>query len=288
MPDISPITFAPLTPSLGAEVHGLDLSRPATEAEFAQLSVALADHGVLVFRNQKISPQQHVEISRHFGQLDIHVLDQFLLPGHPEVFVISNVVENGKHIGVHGGAKLYHSDLSYTAKPNMGSLFLCRECPPMGGQTEFAGMFAAYDALPEERRQWLLRQRGVHDYVFHYETYLTHRPPLTNEQKAKLAPTVHPAVRTHPVNGRNAIFVSEALTSHFDGMGFDESRAILKEITDFATQPQFVYRHEWQVGDLVFWDNRSTMHRVLPFDQDRYRRVMHRTTVQGDQPFLKN
>ena len=169
----------------------------------------------------------------------------------------------------------------------MGSLFLCRECPPEGGQTEFAGMFAAYEALPEERRQWLLEQRGVHDYVYHYETYLTHRKPLTQEQKAKLSPTTHPAVRTHPVSNRNGIYLSEALTSHLDGVDEEEGRRLIKEICDFATQPRFVYRHEWRVGDLVFWDNRAVMHRALPFDENKYRRVMHRTTVHGDRPFLE-
>ena len=281
------IAFSPLTPVVGAECQGIDISQPVSDETIADINNALAEYGALLFRDQDITPEQHIDFSRKFGQLDIHVLDQFLLPGHPEIYIISNVVENGKHIGAHGGAKHFHSDLSYNPEPSLGSLFLCRECPPEGGQTEFAGMFAAYDALPEDRKQWLLRQRGVHDYVYHYENFLTHRKPLTEEQKAKLSPSAHPAVRTHPVSGRNGIYLSEALTSHLEGVDKEEGRRLIKEICDFATQPQFVYRHEWSVGDLVFWDNRAVMHRALPFDEDQSRRVMHRTTVHGDKPFLK-
>jgi taurine dioxygenase len=110
---------------------------------------------------------------------------------------------------------------------------------------------------------------------------------MTEEQKARVKPTAHPAVRTHPVSGRNAIFISAAITSHFEGMDVQESRRIIQEITDFATQRRFIYRHEWRVKDLVFWDNRSTVHRALPFDESGYRRLMHRTTIKGDRPFLR-
>jgi taurine dioxygenase len=280
------VQFSPLTPVIGVEVEGVDLSRPATDAVRDRLVDALTEHGVLLFRGQNITPQQQVAFSRNFGELDIHVLDQYQVPGCPEVFVISNVVDKGKHIGAYGGARLFHSDMSYNPEPTMGSLFYCRECPPEGGQTEFASMFAAYEALPEDRRQWLLKQRAVHDYVYHYETCLTHRKPLTAEQKARLSPTTHPAVRTHPISGRNALYISEALTSHFEGMDLEESRRSIRELCAFATEPRFVYRHEWRPGDLVFWDNRSTLHRALPFDESQCRRVMHRTTVKGDRPFL--
>ncbi len=283
----SSATFTPLTEVVGAECHGVDLSQPVGDKLIEMISSALGESGVVLFRDQNITSQQHIDFSRKFGMLDIHVLDQFHLPGYPEIYVVSNVVENGRHIGAHGGARHFHSDLSYNPEPSMGSLFLCRECPPVGGETEFAGMFAAYEALPEERREWLKKQRGVHDYVYHYETYLTHRMPLTKEQKAKLSPTAHPAVRTHPESGRNAIYLSQALTTHLEGLEVEEGRRMIKEICEFATRPRFVYRHRWRVGDLVFWDNRAVMHRVLPFDEQKYRRVMHRTTVRGERPFLK-
>ena len=279
------ITVTPLSAALGAEVKGLDLSRPIDETVYRQIKDALLNHLILLFRDQDITPDQHIAFSRWFGALEEHVVNQFLLPGHPEIFVVSNVKEKGRHIGAYGSALLFHSDISYMAEPSMGSLFLCRECPAVGGETEFANMYAAYDALPEQRRIWLDQQRGVHDYVYHYEVYERHREPLSDEQKAMLTPAVHPAIRTHPESGRKAIFLSESLTSHLAGMDIAEGRRIIKEVTEFAAQPEFVYRHHWRAGDLVFWDNRCTMHRVLPWD-DQYRRLMHRTTIKGDKPFL--
>lgn len=278
--------FKPLGGDVGAEVFGINLAESSASESSTDISAALARHGVLLFRDQTITPDQHIAFSRHFGPLEEHVVSQFLLPGHPEILVISNVKENGRHIGAYGGAKLFHSDMSYKEEPSLGSLFYCRECPPKGGETEFVDMFAAYEALPDDRRRWLERQTAVHDYVYHYETYLTHRDPLTPEQKAKLVPAHHPAVITHPENGRRAIYLSEGLTSHFEGMDMEKSRLAIKEITDFATQERFTYRHTWRPGDLVFWDNRSTMHRALPFDHDKYRRVMHRTTIKGSAPFF--
>ncbi len=283
---MDPPRIEPLSGGVGAAVEGVDLTADLSAESCAALTTAVARHCILLFRDQDITPEQHIAFSRHFGPLEEHVVSQFLLPGHPEILVISNVKENGRHIGAYGGAKLFHSDLSYKEEPSMGSLFYCRECPPTGGETEFADMAAAYDALPEARRRWLESQTGVHDYVYHYETYLTHRPPLTAEQKAQLAPTPQPAVVTHPVTGRRAIYLSEGLTSHFVDTAVEASREIIQEISDFATQEQFVYRHRWQPGDLVFWDNRSTMHRALPFDHENHRRVMHRTTIKGERLYF--
>jgi len=281
------ITVTALSEHIGMQVHDVDLSGSINEAQNRAIDQALADHMILLFRDQNITQQQFVDFSRLFGELEVHVLTQYQVPDHPEIFIVSNVVKGGRNIGTYGGGRWFHSDMSYIEQPPLGSLFYCRQCPPEGGETEFASMFAAYDALPPQRREWLRAQRGVHDYVYHYDHFLTHRAPLTDEQKANLKPTSHPAVRTHPVNGRDAIFLSEALTSHFEGMDLQESRKILKDICDFATQSRFVYRHQWRPGDLIFWDNRSTMHRAMPFDEQKHERLMHRTTVKGDKPFLR-
>ncbi len=150
---VQSIHFTPLSEHLGARVHGIDLSKPVNKVDYRQIDQALVAHSLLLFRDQDIAPQQLVTFSRKFGELHIHVLEQYQVPGSPEIFVISNVVENGRHIGAYGGALHFHSDLSYDPEPSMGSLFHCRETPPEGGQTEFASMFAAYDALPEKLRQ---------------------------------------------------------------------------------------------------------------------------------------
>lgn len=282
------LRFTPLTPHIGREVHGVDLNAPMPEETFEAIRAALSENSILLLRGQQnLDPACHVSFSRRFGELQHHVVSDFHVPDHPDIFVVSNIVENGRHIGAHGGAKWWHSDLSYRAEPSLGSIFHCVECPSEGGETEFASMYAAWDALPAERREWLLAQRAVHDYAWHYATFLSHREPLTDAQKAGVPPVVHPAVRTHPETGRQALYVSGALVTHFEGMTFEESQPILDDLMEFATQPDFVYRHTWTPGDVVFWDNRSTMHRACPYDETGTRRRMHRTTIKGDKPFLR-
>jgi taurine dioxygenase len=281
----SGIRIEKLTEHIGASITDVDLSRTISEEELADIHKAWVDNGVLVFRGQDLPPAMHVEFSARFGPLIGHVVNRFNLQDFPEVTLISNVAnEKGEKIGADRAGMIWHSDMSFMQRPSMGSLLYGVECPPTGADTEFASMFAAYDALPAAMRVRLEGLKGIHDYAWHYETYLTHRPPLTDAEKAKTPPVEHPAIRTHPVTKRKAMYVGEGLTRTFAGMDEAEGRALVIEISDFSTQPQFVYRHKWEVGDLVFWDNRSTMHRATEFD-DRYRRLMRRTTILGDVPF---
>lgn len=281
----APVTIRRLGNTFVGEVEGVDLSRAIGDGTLAPIQRAFLEHQVLVFREQQLEPAQFVSFSRHFGPLEEHILTEYLLPGHPEIFVISNVKENGRHIGAWQGARFWHSDLMYMAEPSLGSLLYGRECPPEGADTLFADMYAAYQALPEAEQRWLAGQTAISDYAYFYETFQPHRPPLTAEQKAKAPPVAHPAVRTHPETGRPALFVNEAMTSHFEGMDKEASRARLRELTAFATQERFVYRHRWHAGDIVFWDNRCVMHHATPFDEERYRRLMWRTTIRGDRPY---
>ncbi len=277
-----------LSTKLGGEVQGIDLSQPMSDETFKQIHDAFLNYCVLLFRNQKITPKQHIAFSRRFGNLEEHVVSQYLLPGYSEIFVLSNIVENGRKIGAWGrrAGVDWHTDLSYMKEPSLGSLMYCLECPPDEGDTEFANMYAAYEALPEEKRCWLEGVTAVHDLVYHLETFMPDREPLTEEQKVKAPPVMHPVVRTHPETGRKALYVNYAVVSHFEGMDIEESRHMLRELTALAVQPQFVYRHRWQPDDLVIWDNRCTMHHLTGYDVENYRRLMYRTTVKGDQPFL--
>jgi taurine dioxygenase len=280
-------TFTPLTPHIGCRVDGVDIAQPMTDEEFAALRRALAEHTVLVLPDQDPTPAQHIEFSRRFGPLEDHVLSNFCLAGHPEIFVVSNIVENGRHIGAYGGSKRYHSDLSYMAEPSLGSLFHCLECPEGSGETAFASMQGAFGALPQAMQDRLLGLDAVHDYVWNYAWAHTGRPPLTEAQKAKTPPVVHPAVRSHPETGRPALFISEVFTRCFVGVDEAASQALIRELMAFAEQPEFVYVHEWTPGDLLIWDNRSAVHKAMPFDETNARRRMHRTTVKGDRPFLR-
>ena len=281
----SAIRIRPLTEHIGAEVENVDLSRPISQAEFEDINDALVAHSVLVFRDQELPPAMHVDFSSRFGRLVGHIVRRFSVEDYPEVTYISNVRnERGEMIGADRAGMIWHSDMSYFPRPMLGSMLYGVECPPEGADTEFASMFAAHDALPDTLREVLARSRGVHDYPWHYATYLSHRKPLTDEERAKAPPVTHPALRTHPVSGRRAVYLSEGLTRTLTDMDEEAGRRLVVEVSRFATQPQFVYRHKWRPRDLVFWDNRSTMHRATEFD-DRHRRLMRRTTVEGDVPF---
>jgi taurine dioxygenase len=283
----SSIGVIPLTDHIGAEITGVNLAAPLNEAVLQRIHQALCDWSVLVFRSQDWTPEDHIAFSARFGPLEDHVLNDYCLPGHPEIFVVSNIIENGRHIGAFGGSKRYHSDISYLLEPSMGSIFHCLECPEGEGETCFTSMFAVYDALPEERKKWLEARSGVHDYIWNFERHHLDRPPLSEEQKAMTPPVNHPAVRTHPENGRKALYVSGVFVRQFEGVDEAESQAIVQELMDFASQPQFEYAHQWTPGDVIMWDNRSVLHKALPFDEENSRRRMHRTTIKGDRPYLE-
>lgn len=269
----------------GAEIEGVDLSRPVTQAEFEDIRDAWHQHGVIVFRNQDLPPAMHVDLSSRFGPLVGHVVSRFGVADYPEVTILSNIVdEKGEKIGADRAGMIWHSDMSYLRRPSIGSFLYGVECPPQGADTEFASMFGAYDALAPDMRRRLAATRGIHDYPWHYATYLGHRHPLTDAEKAKTPPVAHPAIRTHPVLHRQAVYLSEGLTRSVEGMPEEAGRRLVVEVSEFSTQARFVYRHRWQPRDLVFWDNRSTMHRATEFD-NRYRRLMRRTTAEGDEPF---
>ncbi|MBT5108663.1 MAG: TauD/TfdA family dioxygenase [Rhodospirillaceae bacterium] len=276
-------TLTDLTPFMGAEVHGVDLGAAMPDATFGAIKRALAERSVLLFRNQDMTPESQIAFSARFGELEKHVLQNFCLDGHPEIFVVSNIIEDGKHIGAFGGSKEFHSDLAYIPDPSKGSVFRCLECPEGEGETEFVSMFAALDALPEEKRDWLSQQSAVFDYVWDYSRRQTQRPPLSEEQIRNTPPVTHPCVRSHPETGRKTLFVSPIWIRNFVGMSEEDSQPILKELTDFATGPDFAYRHSWRAGDVLVWDNRSTLHKACPFDEENSRRLMHRTTITGEQ-----
>ena len=215
------------------------------------------------------------------------MLHQFALAGHPEVLVVSNIVENGKPIGLGDAGHFWHSDLSYKEKPSLGSLLHAQELPNVGGDTLFANMHLAWDELPAHLRSVVEGRRAEHTYLARYAELQKRspwRPNLSAEQIAEVKPVVHPIVRTHPETGRKALFVSEHFTTRIVDLSEDESRALLAELFAHSVQPQFIYRHRWREHDLVFWDNRSLMHLAAGTPDDERRRL-NRTTIEGDAPF---
>jgi len=281
------LEIRPLHDALGAEVLGLDLSAPLSDEDFGRIHQAHLDHHVLVFRDQRITPDQQVAFSRRFGVLQTHVLRDFALPGCPDVLVVSNIRENGRPIGLGDAGVFWHSDLSYKEKPSLGSLLHAQVLPAEGGDTLFANQHTAHESLPKALKDLISPLFAEHTYVARYEELRARspwRPKLTPQQLQEVKPVVHPVVRTHPETGRKALFVSEHFTTRIVGLPEDESRAVLDELFALSVRPEFVYRHRWQPRDMVFWDNRSVLH-LAAGTPGQHRRKLYRTTIEGDRPF---
>jgi alpha-ketoglutarate-dependent 2,4-dichlorophenoxyacetate dioxygenase len=273
----------------GVEILGVNLFEPLDAATFAQIEGAFNEYSVLVFHEQFLSDEEQIAFSQRFGPLEktirgVATEEVFA----PEIAHLANVDGEGRVIPpddtrmiYHSGNQLWHTDSSFKRVPALASLLSGREVPPVGGETEFASMRVAYDLLAPAMQQKL--EGLVAEHNFTYSRGLV-APGLVSDDDAKQVPPVPQAlVRTNPVNGRKGFYVASH-ASHIYGMAVEDGRALLRELTELATQPHLVYRHVWQVGDLVMWDNRCMLHRGRPWDGAAYRRVMHRTTVAGDGP----
>ncbi|MDR6536155.1 TauD/TfdA family dioxygenase [Variovorax soli] len=273
---------------VGAEVLGLDIGKPINTADFARIHRAHLDHHVLVFRDQRVTPEAHIAFSRRFGPLEIHVLHQFHLAGHPEILIVSNIKKpDGEPLGLGDAGAYWHSDLSYKPKPSLGSLLHAQELPSEGGDTLFADQHLAWEGLSSALQQRILPMKAEHSYLAKYEELRAKnpwRPKLSQAQVDQVAPSVHPVVRTHPETGRRALFVSEHFTTRIVGLPQGEGDALLGELFAHSVRPEYVYRHRWAPHDLVFWDNRSLMH-LAAGTPDHLRRKLYRTTIEGDAPF---
>ena len=271
------------------EVEGVNIADDHSAEEITQIREALLEHGILVFHDQVITNEEHVRFSQKFGLSEIHTVKQYLLPDFPEIIALANRGEKGTKPIANGGA-YWHSDITYKARPPMGSILYGLEIPPVGGDTLYCDMAAAYEALSDEQKTKIQGLRAVHSYMPRFmasrqidEGFHSNKFELSDEQKAELDEVIHPIVRTHPENGRKALFINEGFTVRVENMGVEEGKSLLDELNEHATQDRFIYAHDWSVGDVVFWDNRVTMHKATEYDR-QYARRMHRTTVQGDAP----
>ena len=277
---------APTGAALGAVIEGVDLSRPLDDATFAAIHAAWIAHGVVVFRGQTLTDADFVAFSSRFGKLDhapIMENGQTMVEGVPELYVISNIVENGKPIGSLGaGEASWHTDMSYEQRPPKASALYALEIPPEGGDTWFLNMYAALEALPPALQGRLASASLRHDSSVNSGGYL--RAGFDEVVDVSEAPGAsHPAVPVHPESGRPVLYLGRRLNSYIEGMAVADSEALLDELWRHVEQERFTYRHRWQVGDVVLWDNRCTMHRRDPFDAAARRRL-HRTQIQGERP----
>lgn len=270
-----------------AEVVGLDIRHPLDDEDFARLHRAHLDHGVIVLRDQHITPEQHIAFSRRFGPLRAHSMSQFNLAGHPEILMVSNdKAPDGRALGIADAGRYWHSDMSYLPEPALGSLLYARAIPSEGGDTLFCDMSAAYAALMPEQQARFRELKAIHYFSARWEREARQglRPPQTEEERRRNPPATHPLVRTHPETGRPALYAG-GFTIGISGMPDDEAMRLLEWIEQWVTRPEFVYRHCWRLRDIVFWDNRCVMHFATPYPEAQ-RRHMHRTTIKGDAPYL--
>ena len=270
---------SPLSPVLGAEMIGADLAKPMDDALFAAVRKAWLDaSGVLVFRDQVLTPEQHIAFSRRLGPLEKHVLAKYLLPGYPEIYRVSNKVKDGEPQGREKAGTYWHSDLSYMRPPALASLLYGIEIPPVGGDTMFCSLYAAHDALSPTMRRLLEKLYAVHDFAF-ASRGVFRAEQASREQLDAAPPVEHPVIATHPETGRKVLFVNPGFTSRIVGMEEAESRALLDFLFRHMTQPEFIYRHVWSERDLMMWDNRCTMHYAIADYDTVGERYMHRTTA---------
>lgn len=287
------VHVVPLAPSLGCEIRGIDLAAPLEEAALAAILTALHTYSVVVFRGQRISQQQQVDFAAKFGPLRVPPIYQYGVEAlHPALHLVSNVLHDDQHIGLADAGVFWHSDAAYMQKPVMYTFLYAIEIPHAGstplGDTRFASTAAAYEALTDSLKARVAGMRAVQSLRRKYEKKLAagvlKRGALTQEQYEKAPDRDQPLVRVHPVTGRKSLFISEGHTAGIVGVPQSEADALLGELCTFSTQPRFVYRHRWQVGDLVIWDNAATVHKATFDYKLPQRRLLYRCTVEGTEP----
>jgi taurine dioxygenase len=273
----------------GAEID-FDLAQDIDDATFREIEHAFHENIVVVFRAQNLPNARHIEFSRMFGELEVHIVKKYLLPDFPEILLISNIRDDrGEHIGLADAGFTWHSDTSYRRRPSRCSLLYAKEVPQRDGRplgdTVFASTIAAYEALPDNMKQRLAGLRAIHRYSARRRVADSPRPKLTREQLDETPDIAHPIVRTHPYTGQKSLYVTAGECVGIENMPDDEAIELIAELDAHCVRREFLYRHKWQVGDLLMWDNTSAMHLAICDYALPERRLMHRTTVIGTVPF---
>jgi taurine dioxygenase len=279
----SRVTVIPSGKALGAEIQGVAL-RTIEASDFACVYRAWLEHSVLLFREQKLTDEDLIAFSERFGDLDwapVQESGRRFVEGHPEIYVVSNVLENGAPIGSLGaGEATWHTDMSYLQDPPKASILYALEVPPSGGNTYFNSMYHAYEYLPDAVKNRIEGKTLKHDATYNSGGYV--RQGVTAIDDPVTSPgTYHPLVCTHPETKRRVLYLGRRRNAYIEGLSLAESESLLDELWMYSNREELEWHNEWRVGDLVLWDNRCTMHRRDPFDANS-RRVMHRTQIKGE------
>jgi taurine dioxygenase len=279
-----PFSLRRLGTALGAEVQGLDFAQPTEPLPIKALYAALLEYQLLLFRGQVVPPATQVAIARGFGEVQVHVMNQYHADGFPELYRLSNLDDAGRPTGTHPdrGTLAWHTDGSWQRRSGQATMLYAECVPDEGGGTEWCDMYGAYEALDAATRAQLAGLRAIHNLDFS-RTRRHGDDPMSEEQKRAVPPVDHPIVRRHPDTGRSAIFLGDHAES-IVGMDYAEGRQFIEALNARIVRPELVYAHRWQAQDFVIWDNRCTLPRALAYDTTNAARVVRRCTVLGEVP----
>jgi alpha-ketoglutarate-dependent 2,4-dichlorophenoxyacetate dioxygenase len=284
MPTETPFVRRRLSPALGAELGGVDFAQPAEALPVRALYEALLKHQLLLFRGQEVPPAAQVAIARGFGEVQVHVMNQYHADGYPELYRLSNADAHGRPSGRHPdrGTLAWHTDGSWMRRTGQATMLYAEVVPADSGGTEWCDMYGAYQALDAATRAQLGGMRAIHNLDFS-RSRRHGEEPMTEEQRRAVPPVDHPIVRTHPDTGRKAIFLGDHAES-IVGMDYAQGRQFIEALNARIVRPERVYSHRWQACDFVIWDNRCTLHRALEYDTAQALRIIRRCTVLGEVP----
>jgi taurine dioxygenase len=279
------MNIIPARQAFGAEIQNVDL-RTIDGDDFSSIYRAWLDHSVLLFRGQILTDDDLIAFSKRFGDLDwapIQESGRRFVEGHPEIYVVSNVIKNGEPIGSLGaGEATWHTDMSYLEDPPKASILYALEVPPAGGNTYFCDMYRAYESLPDELKCHVVGLKLKHDGTYNSGGYV--RQGVTAADDPITSPgTFHPLICTHPETKRRTLYLGRRRNAYINGLSLPDSESLLDQLWSYTAREDLAWHNEWRVGDLVLWDNRCTMHRRDPFDAN-LRRIMHRTQIRGETP----
>jgi taurine dioxygenase len=283
-----PVTMLESRDVIGADVYGVDLSQPLSPVAFATIETAFHKRAVLCLRQQRVTAQQFIDFARRFGEVERIFLTHYAHPQHPEIMLVSNIQDNGRPIGHADAGRVWHTDMSYTARPPRVTMLYALEVPMENGAalgaTHFASAAAAYAGLPEALQTRLEGLRAVHRVAGRRAR--TGTGQQDQALRTQQPDVVHPVVRTHPYTGQQCLYVTAGECGAIEGMATDEALALIEELATWVLQPQFRHVHTWQTHDLLMWDNCSVQH-LATFDYQwpQHRRLMHRITVGGSIPY---
>ena len=278
-----PLEVTSLTPLIGSEIKGVSLAKGVMQETVEKIRAVLHERGVVVLRQQELEPEQQVAFCRQLGPMRVSFMTDLAVPKVPALTVVSNIVKDNRPIGLVDAGALWHADGSYLPNPDMYTVLYALEIPHKDGvalgDTAFLHAAAAYEAMPQELREKIDEAQAIHSLSHHIQKKIEANfkaPPVNNDK-----PDVrHPAVRVHPVTGRRYVYVTEGHTKAITGLSEDENRVVMQQIAEHLKQPQFIYRHKWQVGDLLIWDNCATQHLAIS-DYGNLPRRLHRAGISS-------